>query len=67
MEVELEETQNARTYDVTIVGGSVLNGEITNKTQSGEFKYETDGVEQLSAEELHALSLKLNELNNKDA
>ena len=64
MKVELTRTANIQTYDVKI-GERELMGEITNKTQNGAFQYETtDCTEQFSAEELQAISLKLNELNN---
>ena len=63
IKLELDRTKNAVAYDVVGVCGNIC-GEITNCTDDGTYKYQPpDFTEQLSADELDALSVELRRLN----
>lgn len=65
MKVILTVDENIQTYDVE-VEGSEANGQITNRTQEGDFRYKPDEFEgHLTSNCLRAIADKLDELNEK--
>lgn len=63
MAIELTQTENTQTFDVSM-NNSGLNGVISNKTNDGSFKYKPDEFEgYLSSDDLRAVAEELDRLN----